>query len=176
MTLLAKASPTISQEIETKLSCDPPRKSGCATFSIAPVLASTKASRNPLGLNDPSGFLLSVVNSDPIEQRNQKPAPHSGIELAAVSYTHLDVYKRQLYSRGSIDRKCRTANVILQEMGCVHSERGVDEDGRPQKWRRLFIISETSAVASCGVWQSCSNLWQRSSRFGIGIFLSLIHI
>ena len=33
MTLLAKVSPTISQEIETKLSCNPPRKSGCATFS-----------------------------------------------------------------------------------------------------------------------------------------------
>ena len=33
MTLLTKASLTISQEIKTKLSCNPPRKSGPATFS-----------------------------------------------------------------------------------------------------------------------------------------------
>ena len=48
MTLLTKASPTISQEIETKLSCNPPRKSGYATFS-------TVSGPHPMG-----GGLLSI--------------------------------------------------------------------------------------------------------------------
>ncbi len=37
MTLLAKFLPTISQEIEAKISCSLTRKSGVATFSTVPA-------------------------------------------------------------------------------------------------------------------------------------------
>ena len=97
MTLLTKASPTISQEIEGKLSCNLPRKSGIATFST--VSAPRRSGGALFRLLTPEMVIISRKNGDSLGiirlyKRKRSPAPQGGTEYhkggTTMSVIHID--------------------------------------------------------------------------------------